>query len=585
MLRGIADGLAIRNGNGHGLLHEDMLAGLGRRDGERRMEVVARGDDHSVHLLVRQHLIHVRRAVCRAVFVRRLLCPRPGAVDHRDQSRARHLGEVGQVEGVGEAARAEDGHTHLPGARRTPPQRQFALYRQGGNSFGLAVGEHRRDRVGLSVQNAGVGLLCARHVTAQRYQGLHLDLPLRQHPEELGHVPPFGPAHVADGIVETLLLIGGVVSAGPVRTRKPEVQFFQVEGFARKVHPHRPGHHDAALLPAQFERRVRDLAVLGGRADQHAIRAVSRGPLLHVSRQVFGSRRHVSAKRRGQLASRRDGIRAQDAATRGTQNLRRQLPQQPHAHHDKGLAKRGGELPASLHRDGAQRHKGGILRVDAVRDGGEKLLGNEIVFRVAGISAARARDAIAGPESSQPFAAFHDGTRGAVAGKLKLEQLIANEVYRAPNADAGDLSFELLHVQGIAGIFHDKRGRAAVRHERRFRPGTDDRMAHTNEGVSRRDTGSRHVFHMHLPPSNQDLLHTALSPPVNGVPGPSQAAAHASVQAARGADNPGCVKSVAGWPRLVNLILQRWISCRQCAITFECTRTSTDEDGFPFLRE
>ena len=86
--------------------------------------------------------------------------------------------------------------------------------------------------------------------------------------------------------------------------------------------------------------------------------------------------------------------------------------------------------------------------------------------RVAGVAGARARDPVPDAKSLQSFATLNDDTRRAVPGNLELEQLAAHELDGATHTDAGDFALELFHVQGIAGILHDKRGRPAVRHER-----------------------------------------------------------------------------------------------------------------------
>ncbi len=56
LLAGVNHGLAVLQRQGHGLLAEDMLAGLRDLNGVGRVEVVRRGHDDSIHTAAGQHV-------------------------------------------------------------------------------------------------------------------------------------------------------------------------------------------------------------------------------------------------------------------------------------------------------------------------------------------------------------------------------------------------------------------------------------------------------------------------------------------------------------------------------------------------
>ena len=155
-----------------------------------------------------------------------------------------------------------------------------------------------------------------------------IDLAGLDQPQEGLHVAALGPAHVAVGVVLTILLVGRVVAAGTVGGGQPQLEFLQVVGLARQIHAHGAEHHHPALpaadLSGDFDRTV----VLGARSDQHAIGAVPAAHDLGRLGQFADQYGIVGTKLPGHRQLVGSDISCQHTAAIGLEHLHRQLAEQ-----------------------------------------------------------------------------------------------------------------------------------------------------------------------------------------------------------------------------------------------------------------
>ena len=84
-----------------------------------------------------------------------------------------------------------------------------------------------------------------------------VDLLVCQELDERFHVARFRPAHMADGIVATLLFVRHVIAAGAIGARNAEVELFFVVGFALNLHAHRANGDDDCAISCDGGKRGR----------------------------------------------------------------------------------------------------------------------------------------------------------------------------------------------------------------------------------------------------------------------------------------------------------------------------------------
>ena len=71
-------------------------------------------------------------------------------------------------------------------------------------------------------------------------------------PEKSFHVARFRPAHIADGIIDALLFVGGVIAAWAVGARNAEVEFLLVKSPALERHANRANGSDNGAIASHF---------------------------------------------------------------------------------------------------------------------------------------------------------------------------------------------------------------------------------------------------------------------------------------------------------------------------------------------
>ncbi len=78
--------------------------------------------------------------------------------------------------------------------------------------------EHHSAKPLAAVHNEIVSLRRLGNFESVRRKKVGVDLVFRDQPQERFHVPLFGPSHVTNGVISSLLFIIGIISAGSVRT-------------------------------------------------------------------------------------------------------------------------------------------------------------------------------------------------------------------------------------------------------------------------------------------------------------------------------------------------------------------------------
>src|SRR5580692_1772832 len=81
-----------------------------------------------------------------------------------------------------------------------------------------------------------VGGVRTRDGEAMRDEGMEVKFAIGKKLEKSFHVARFGPAHIANGIVDSFLFVGRIVAARAVGTGDAEVEFLFVEKSSRNIH-------------------------------------------------------------------------------------------------------------------------------------------------------------------------------------------------------------------------------------------------------------------------------------------------------------------------------------------------------------
>ena len=111
-------------------------------------------------------------------------------------------------------------------------------------------------RLGRFTAHDAVGLLGLGDREAMRHQSTRLQLALGDQVEERRHVALLGPAHVANRVVDAVLLVGAVVAAWPIRARQPKLQLLFVVRVARHVHADHADGDDHGAVARQAGRQL-----------------------------------------------------------------------------------------------------------------------------------------------------------------------------------------------------------------------------------------------------------------------------------------------------------------------------------------
>ena len=157
------DRVQLLAGGGQRLFDEDVLAGFQRLDGQRRVGVMAGGNEDDVGVRVGQNLPRLGRRIGKAELPRRVLAAEPGRGHHAGQADAGLAPDFRQQHRLGEVPGADEADAERPGLRCDRPRGQ--IHPPG--RFAAVVGIAQDDPdVGLLPVDQRVGLLGLRDAEA-----------------------------------------------------------------------------------------------------------------------------------------------------------------------------------------------------------------------------------------------------------------------------------------------------------------------------------------------------------------------------------------------------------------------------------
>ena len=223
--------------------------------GERRVALVPRRDHDGVDVGRGDHVLRAPGRALEAEVPRGRLGGRPRAAADDARAPPPPLRRPGRA----------------PWPRSSPARRARPEARRARSACARAPptgADDRRGRLGLRVASRRIGLpapaeqaLVGRGSVVDGDDLVGQVLEPQQAPclevEDRLHVPAFGPAHVADRIVEATLLVGAVVAPRPVRARDAEGELLVVEEARAARRRGRPRRGRPSLDPARPPRPAR----------------------------------------------------------------------------------------------------------------------------------------------------------------------------------------------------------------------------------------------------------------------------------------------------------------------------------------
>ena len=125
-------------------------------------------------------------------------------------------------------------------------------------------------------------------------QRAHIDASRGDEAQELLHIAVLGPAHVGQGIIAPLFLVGRIVAARAVGARHVQLDFLEVHVVPGELHAHCADDADAPAVAAEAEGVLRRRRRFRGGRDDRAIHAASVGEPAHR----FQGRTHPQSRDR-----------------------------------------------------------------------------------------------------------------------------------------------------------------------------------------------------------------------------------------------------------------------------------------------
>ena len=281
-----------------------------------------------------------------------------------------------------------------------------------------------------------------------RNQGLERDAPCSYEIKEGGHVPSLRPAHVADRVVQSALLVLGVIAARPVGARKAQLQFLCIERSPRHLHPDVADHDHATAVPAQLRRKLDRVARLrcGGDDDRIAIRDSGRqavaGKLMADEAFVDRARR---ARQSHQVLREVEPI---GLCACGLDELSGKLTDEPETDDRDPLAEPDLGLTHSLHGDAAERAEGALLERHRLWKADTQVERDVVDLCVNRVVSASAGHPVAGRDASHARAHRDRDSGGRIPEARGLDQFRSHDGGCLANAVAPRFVDHLVHLVG-----------------------------------------------------------------------------------------------------------------------------------------
>ena len=96
-------------------------------------------------------------------------------------------------------------------------------------------------------------------------------------PQEFLHVPLFCPADVADGVIDALLFVVWIISAGAVRPRDPKIQLLFIINVTGDVQTNVSYSGNSPFVSTDPSGKLNRLIALGGGGDDYCVQTTAIG--------------------------------------------------------------------------------------------------------------------------------------------------------------------------------------------------------------------------------------------------------------------------------------------------------------------
>ena len=338
------------------------------------------------------------------------------------------------------------------------------------------------------------------------HEGPGIHAPAGHYVEDGFEVPLLGPANETYRVVDPLLFVRRIVTAGTVRAGYLEAELLLVEVRPRQLEAGHADEHDAPAPPAHQRPLVHRLVAAGGGRDQHAIYAAP-------ARERRGRRQGILAggqvhdvgaelPRQRQLAG--IVVDPQHAAPVGAQQLHRHQADQAEPRHDEALAQGRLRQPDALETDRADHGERRFFVADRIGDLAAQVLRNVHHFRVSAVR----HDALPYREAGDVLAHVHDDADIAVPERQRLVQLAEDGLEGGNEAVGPDLVPHLPDPVRLGTRFPQQR-RLPEADEHAFGTGRHERRRGADQKMAALDPRARNLGHFRSPRPEvlQDLLH------------------------------------------------------------------------------
>ena len=479
------------------------------------MRVVAGGDHHGVDRVVGQQAPVVGGAALEAEPPLGVGRRQPGRGRHLDQPDVGPVAQVGQEHAGGVAAGPDHAEPdHRPGDR--PAGRSVGRAGGGLPALRRPVGRVAEQHADAAVLAALDPLVGADRVVERQHRGderVEVEPALGHQVQEAGHVAPFGPADVADRVVDPVLLVGRVVASGAVRAREADLQLLGVVLGPGQVQAALADVDDPGPVPGQLGGELDRLVgvAAGGEEDVVGPGAVGEGGERLQHRAAAGPVGWAAGGRPaplGQPAPLGRRVEADHVDPGGPQELHEQLPDQAEADDAGGLPEPRLRLPVALHGDGAHGGEGGVLGGDRIGQGHAQVARDPVVLGVEGVAVAGAGDPLPDGQLLHAGAHLDDLAAQRVAERRVGVEPVADLPVGGAQPLLGHRLHDLLHLVGPGARLADQRELALV-DLHHLGAGGDERELRADQHTTRPRGGHRDLEHGQLtgPVVLGDLLH------------------------------------------------------------------------------
>jgi hypothetical protein len=188
-----------------------------------------------------------------------------------------------------------------------------------------------------------------------RYQRQRIESAVSHEIEHGGKVSPFGPTHIWEGIINSLLLVTGVIPAGTVTARDLKGQLLLVEVVATKIQSRNTDEDDATPFPRHVRSVLHGIVAVSRERQEDDIGTDARGSFSDRRREIglIISEKRGCSKLLGQRASLSGTVDADHFAADSACELHGEEPDWSQAVNHGCLAERRVGETETFERDGS----------------------------------------------------------------------------------------------------------------------------------------------------------------------------------------------------------------------------------------